>query len=303
MEKNNENEKAIEDVMLDGDVNENEKDYVEQSLKIIEHNQLLKTKDFDKIVEIKQELNHNFHVGQMFRSRVEMEVSVLQDVKFPTPDSKYWQSVREQNVHFSELVMLSYEYRKTVQKIKTLSAQVAKFEKQMGELVATGPERFEVDELEAKIEMKKIDIEKFEFILLNQTRTARERIREVLSWHEIMEGLKPHMKHGIDTYEDHQMASYRQRFQNQIDVAKMTGAKLGPAEAANLIGQFETTSRVLKGEGIQLGAAGAGSKPIGKGEEKQQIAEKMVMVCSKCRKHITPDMKQCCHCGAAFKKQ
>ncbi len=285
-----------------GNVQEIEnKDYVEQSLKIIEHNELLKAEDFDKIVEIKNELNHNFQAGQMFRSRVEMEISVLNDIKFPTSDSKFWQSVREQNVHFSELVMLSYEYRKTVQKIKTLGAQVARFEKQLCELRKDEHPFYEIDELEAKIEMKRIDIEKFGFMLLNQTRTARERIREVLSWHEIMEELKPHMKHGVGSYEDHQMASYRQRFANQIDVAQKTGAKLGPAEAANLIGQFQTTDRVMKGEGLQLGAKGAGVA-IGNGGDKKELAEKMVMICSKCRKPITPEMKQCPHCGAAFKK-
>jgi hypothetical protein len=41
-----------------------------------------------------------------------MEVSVLDDVHFPTPDAKYWQSVREQSVHFSELIRLSFDYRR-----------------------------------------------------------------------------------------------------------------------------------------------------------------------------------------------
>jgi len=293
MEKKDE---IIENEVIESEVLEN--DYVEQSLKIIEHNELLTVGDFGKIVEIKNELNHNFQAGQMFRSRVEMEVSVLQDVKFPTPDSKYWQSVREQNVHFSELVMLSYEYRKTVQKIKILESDIEAIEE---DLRITSHTSYEQKKLRAKMEIKNIEIEKLGFILINQTRTARERIREVLSWHEIMNALKPYMKHGTDSYEDHQMSSYRQRFANQMEVAQRTGAKLGPAEAANLIGQFQTTDRVLKGEGIQLGAKGAGI-PIGKGKDPQQLAEKMVMVCSKCRKPITPDMTQCPHCGAEFKK-
>ena len=37
----------------------------------------------------------------------EMEISVLDIMKHPTSESRYWQSMREQNVIFQELVMLS----------------------------------------------------------------------------------------------------------------------------------------------------------------------------------------------------
>ena len=47
----------------------------------------------------------------------EVPVSVLNDIKFPTPAAKYWQAMREQNVMFQELVMLSYEYRKNLVEI------------------------------------------------------------------------------------------------------------------------------------------------------------------------------------------
>jgi hypothetical protein len=42
--------------------------------------------------------SHAFHHVQMYRTQTEMEISVLSDVHFPTPDSKYWQTVREMNV-------------------------------------------------------------------------------------------------------------------------------------------------------------------------------------------------------------
>ena len=280
----------------------NDRSYIEQSLDIIQHNELLKEEDFKVVLEIKDELNHNFQTSQMFRSRVEMEISVLNDAKFPTPDSKYWQSVREQGVHFQELVMLSYEYRKLAQKQKIIQATMEEKEEILANRKLEDAPDTEIRKLEAEIEMKKIDLEKNNFIALNHSKVAKDRIREVLSWHEIMEKLKPHMLHGADSYEDHQLASYNLRFKNQIEIAKATNAKMDPAEAANLLGQAHTSERVLKGEGLKLGAPGSpvALKSGDKKELGESKAQKMVMICSKCRQPITPDMTNCLNCGASF---
>src|SRR3972149_7797975 len=92
--------------------------YEQNSLKIINESQILTKEDFDIVSNLKEELKDVFLHSQVFRTRTEMEVSVLNDVKFPTADSKYWQSVREQNVMFHELVMLSYDYRKNIVEVK-----------------------------------------------------------------------------------------------------------------------------------------------------------------------------------------
>lgn len=280
----------------------NDKSYIEQSLDIIQHNELLKEEDFKVVLEIKDELNHNFQTSQMFRSRVEMEISVLNDAKFPTPDSKYWQSVREQGVHFQELVMLSYEYRKLAQKQKIIQAVMEEKEEILAKRRLENAPNTEIRKLEAEIEMKKIDLEKNNFIALNHSKVAKDRIREVLSWHEIMEKLKPYMLHGVDSYEDHQLASYSLRFRNQIEIAKATNAKMDPAEAANLLGQAHTSDRVLRGEGLELGAPG--SPTALKGGDKKElgvpVAQKLVMICSKCRQPITPDMTSCPNCRTSF---
>jgi cytochrome c553 len=282
-----------------------DKQYVEKSMEILEHTQLVKPEDFDALKSIKDELNHNFQSGQMFRSRVEMEVSVLNDAKFPSPDAKYWQSVREQNVHFSELVMLSYEYRKSTQKLKIMEAKKKELEWQLQEAQKEEKPSWVVEKTEAELEMKIIDIERQKFISLNQSRTARERIREVLNWHDIMQKLLPQLEHGIDTYEDHQLASYRQRFLNQINIAQTTGAQMGPAEATNLLGQFNTTDRVFKGKGLLLSTDAKAKIQLerGKQEALQPKAEKLVMVCSNCRKPAFQEDSNCRNCGQEFKKE
>lgn len=243
-------------------------EYVDHSLNIIKNNQLLKDEDFGCLVGIKEELNRNFAIGQMFRSRVEMEVSVLNDAKFPTPDAKYWQSIREQTVHFSELVGLSYEYRKTIQKIRILKATIKEFEAELsGEVLG-----YKIEKLEAKIELKRIDIERSEFALISMSKVAKNRIREILDWSDIMDKLVPHMKYSLYSYEDHQWGSYQKRFRNQIAAAKKTGAQVGAGEAINMMGLFHTMERVIQGRGIQLGV-----------DKKKEIADNKEEICGLCK--------------------
>jgi hypothetical protein len=278
------------------------KEYVDQSLAIINQNQLLKQKDFESLMSIKDELNHNFNTGQMFRSRVEMEVSVLNDIKFSTTDAKYWQSVREQNVHFSELVMLSYEYKKTQQKMLIMGAKIDELEDKMSDMLKGETLKpYEITKIKAEIELKKIDIERSKFMSVNQMRTAKDRMREVLNWHDIMKKLKPLMQHGIDSYEDHQLESYMSRFQNQLDAAKRTGANFGPAEAANLLGQLKTTQRVIDKKGPQLGPADR-KEPVLKLQETKEQAQKLVLICSECKVPVNAEDMTCPKCLRIFTK-
>ena len=72
-------------------------------------------KDFKKMIP---ELRDTWGKKQMFRTETEMRFSVLSDNKYPNNASKYWQSVREQNTHFENLMNLSFDYRKNDVEIK-----------------------------------------------------------------------------------------------------------------------------------------------------------------------------------------
>ena len=56
------------------------------------------------------ELQDTWVKKQVFRTETEMRFSVLNDAKYGTNAAKYWQSVREQNPHFENLMMLSFDY-------------------------------------------------------------------------------------------------------------------------------------------------------------------------------------------------
>ena len=62
-----------------------------------------------------------------------MRVGVLNDGKFPTVASKYWQSVREMSAHFDALMGLSFDMRRA-------NIERLKLEKKMKEAIELGDE-------------------------------------------------------------------------------------------------------------------------------------------------------------------
>ena len=154
---------------------------IDQALSIITGANILNKEKCGVLSDLAVELRQTWETVQVFRTRTEMLVSVLNDVKHPTPDSKYWQAVREQNVMFHELAMLSYEYRKNELEIRKL---------QRDQLA-------EEDELEK--ELIGVEIEKKTFIGHNMERTAQDRIREIIEWSNIKAELRPKMAFGDRT--------------------------------------------------------------------------------------------------------
>lgn len=194
-----------------------------ESLNIVKQANILEDKDFKTIYNMQDELTDVFLHAQVFRTRTEMEASILNDIKFPTPDSKYWQSVREQNVMFHELVMLSYEYRKNQVGIKKLQRQLED----------------ENDDLEC--ELLQIEIEKKQFIALNQQRTAKDRIREIREWHEIKERLTPEMEYSLKDCNEHQLISYTKRWIYQYYTGNLQGL-----ERQNVVMQMDKGLKLCK---------------------------------------------------------
>ena len=79
---------------------------------------ILDKKDVQQFKKLIPELKDTWRKKQMFRTETEMRFSVLSDNKYPTRAAKYWQSVREQNTHFENLMHLSFDARKNAVEIK-----------------------------------------------------------------------------------------------------------------------------------------------------------------------------------------
>jgi hypothetical protein len=184
------------------------------ALEIIKGSKILEKADFQGLDEIKEELLKTWSTAQVFRTKTEMVVSVLGDVKRPTPDAKYWQAVREQNVMFEELVSLSYEYRKKAVEIKKTQRDINN----------------SVDDLDK--ELKEIEVEQMTWHMKNMEKVAHARIREVMEWSDIKKGLLPQMKYGDMDVNEHQLEAMKKSFSLQKN---LVNANTAVADARNIL--------------------------------------------------------------------
>ena len=175
--------------------------------------------DFKKMVP---ELQDNWAKKQMFRTETEMRFSVLSDNKYGTNAAKYWQSVREQNTHFENLMRLSFEYRKNDVEIKKLQRKI----------------KMEKDPLEK--DLHQIDLEEKLYGRAGMELVAKARMREISTWSK----LKKEFHDGKFDDRDvntHQAESYMHTL--ELRKATLTPGSSQP-EVFNVLGQLETLKRV-----------------------------------------------------------
>jgi len=196
-------------------------------LEIIKGARVLTDSDFSELSKMKSELLQTMDTVQIFRTRTEMKVSVTNDMKCPTWDSKYWQAVREQNVMFTELVMLSYEYRKNALEIRKLKREKDR----------------EGDDIEQ--ELLQVEIEKKQFMAMNMELTARDRIREIKEWSAIKAELLPHLKYGDQDVDAHQLEAMQIKFANQ---ARLVNEHTAVADARNVLGLADMAIKLGRGQ-------------------------------------------------------
>jgi hypothetical protein len=178
-------------------------------------------KEFKKLIP---ELQDTWHKKQMFRTETEMRFSVLSDNKYPTKAAKYWQSVREQNTHFENLVHLSFDARKNEVEIKKLQRDI----------------KNEKDPLE--VELKQIELEEKLYGKAQMELVAKHRMREVATWSKLKKEFDDDNfdKQDVNTHQAH---SYMLRLQHQKNT--ITPGTSQP-EVFNVLGQLETLERVIR---------------------------------------------------------
>ena len=187
-------------------------------------NNLLDPNDVKEFKELTGELRDTWTKKQVFRTETEMRMSVLQDAKYPTKASKYWQCVREQNVFLENLMSLSFDARRNEVKLKRLKQKLEK----------------ETDEL--KRELLEIDIDEKTYSVANMQLVARDRMREIKLWSV----LKKEFNDGSFDDKDvnsHQLDSYHLIMKNKAET--LTSGSSQP-EVFNVLGQLQTIERVKK---------------------------------------------------------
>ena len=187
-------------------------------------NNLLDPNDVKEFKEMTEELRDTWTKKQVFRTETEMRMSVLQDAKYPTKASKYWQCVREQNVFLENLMSLSFDARRNEVKLKRLQ------------------EKLKTEEDPLKRELLQIDIDEKTYSVANMQLVARDRMREIKLWST----LKKEFDDGSFNTQDvnrHQLDSYHLIMKNKAET--LTSGSSQP-EVFNVLGQLQTIERVKK---------------------------------------------------------
>ena len=217
--------------------------------KVITSTPLFNESEKKQLLDVSENMEKAHQNSQVFRTDTEVRISVLNDIKFPTPASKYYQALREMNVHQSELVNLLYDYESKKQDIKILEADIMKFQEKLDE----SNKEHEKIRWKARVEQKKIEINKEAFMLKNMKRTADGRKQEVLQWDKIIKELEPILLEAnipTDNVDSHQKLSYAMRFIRQTINAFSTNAEMSVSESNNLLGQLFTNMKVIREEGL-----------------------------------------------------
>jgi hypothetical protein len=187
-------------------------------------NNLLETEDLKSFKSMVEELRDTWTKKQIFRTETEMKVAVLDDGRYPTRASKYWQCVREQNVFLENLMSLSFDYRRNEAKIKQLE------------------KKLETETDEYKKELYQIDLDEKVYGKANMELVARDRLREIKLWSKF----KAEYDDGsFDTknVNSHQFESLAQIMEHKKNSITPGSSQ---AEVFNVLSQVDTIDRIKK---------------------------------------------------------
>ena len=185
---------------------------------------LLSSEDVSAFKEMTEELRDTWHKKQMFRTETEARFSVLQDNRYPTRASKYWQCVREQSTYLDNLMTLSFDYRRNDAKIKYLEKKIS------------------VEEDEYKLTKYQIDLDECRFGKASMEKTARHRMREIKMWSKLKKEFNDGSFNDKDVNQ-HQLESYGMQYHEK---AKTLNANSNESEVFNVMGQLQSLQRIRK---------------------------------------------------------
>ena len=188
---------------------------------------ILDKKDIEEFRKLIPELKDTWVKKQIYRTETEMRLSVLNDGRHPTKGSKYWQCVREQSVHFEQLLTISFQGRRNAVAIKKIKKDLEKCE----------------DPLE--VELQEVDLDEKIYQQANMELVAKDRMREIEHWSR----LKKELDDGtFDTQNvnTHQTKAYAGFLSNKKKSLRETTAA---EDVFNVLTQLSTLHR-LKKEGV-----------------------------------------------------
>ena len=185
-------------------------------------NNLLEKEDLSAFKGMVDELRDTWSKKQMFRTETEARFSVLQDNRYPTKASKYWQCVREQSTYLDNLMALSFDYRRNDAKIKWLEGKIEK------------------EEDEYKSTKYQIDLDEARFGKASMEKVARHRMREIKMWSMLKKEFNDGSFNDRDVNQ-HQLESYHKMYAGK---ARGITSNTPESEVFNIVGQLKSLERI-----------------------------------------------------------
>jgi len=222
----------------------NEKSLVEMGRESIISSEVISPEDINKLDAIQDSLMLSVDTRTIWRTQVEAEVSVLNDLKYPTPAAKFHQAAKEQVVFFDNLHHLSFDYRRKLLDLEEIDQKIADAE----------PGSIEARRLE-------IDREEAIYMLAVMQHEGRERVREIVMWEEIKQKcLKADPTiHPEDKNAD-QLKGFTLRYIRELPAAFRSTTD--PGSANNIIGQAASGLAECDRLRIDLGVEGRAAKRL-----------------------------------------
>tara|TARA_R100001594_G_scaffold41862_1_gene73744 strand:- start:955 stop:1614 length:660 start_codon:yes stop_codon:yes gene_type:complete len=179
-----------------------------------------------QLAKLQPELDEGLVKRQYWRTPTEARFSVLNDASFPTNASKYWQCVREQAVHYTELIRLSFSHRRNEVKIKRIKHKLRHLETD---------DQFGLMDLE-------IDLDECLYVRESFKMQGENRVKELQIWSDIMKELTDAEDFDTENVDTHQAQSYLLTLDNR---RKTLSPNSTQPEIMNVLGPLNTLRRLL----------------------------------------------------------
>jgi len=184
----------------------------------IKQSQVLESEDLQRLQDLVPELKQAVATRTMFRTPTEARFSVLNDLKHPTPASKYHQAKLEQVIMFGNLMSLSFDYREALIDLAEAEEQIE------------SAQSFELDRLNVKRD-------RLTYKLAWMRAEAKERLREIEMWSRIKAQLED-APFDHDNKDTEELQSLAIRYLQELPAALRAGKDVGGA--VNIIAQAAT---------------------------------------------------------------
>jgi hypothetical protein len=191
--------------------------FKESSINQIRNSNFLEDIHLQILESIKNNIEHAYVNKQMYRTETEILTGVLNDEDFPTYDSKYWQCIREMDAMYNELLNQSFEYNELVLQKELIKTEINILKKEQEKLI-NNSDLYELEKNKINIKLKENEINKLEFKLMNIKLSARDRIRELELWSNLIDQLSQKIEFSNKDPNEHQLLTLINKYYRYITI-------------------------------------------------------------------------------------